>query len=220
MQKAAHGILILILCYILLPAEICAQADKQADAAILDASLEICDNEEYGDRYTVHPCDRYIDANIENHADTIKWLLQVIQDRESSSKQASDALYARDQIVQWTLVVLAFMTTIAAAITKGHPELKIYKIDFAIIPIILAASSAAVTSLSVYYQFDQYRIVNQSVAYDLEELEVDIHFAIFRHASSRDREAGKIDENAINGWLERFETIMQRYVERESGNGA
>ena len=121
--------------------------------------------------------------------------------------------------VDRTLVVLALMTTISAAITKGNPELKVYKIDFAIIPIILASSSAAVTSLNVYYQFDEYRIVNQGVAYDLEELEIDIHSAIFRHASSRDRDAGKIDQNAIEGWLERFETIMQRYVERESGNG-
>ena len=146
MQKSVNGILIIILCYILLPAGLSAQEDNQADAAILDTSLGVCVNE-YGEEDTVHPCNRYIDANIEGHADTIKWLLELIQDRESSSKKASDALYARDQIVQWTLVVLALMTTIAAAITKGNPELKVYKIDFAIIPIILASSSAAVVGL-------------------------------------------------------------------------
>jgi hypothetical protein len=122
--------------------------------------------------------------------------------------------------VQWILVTLAFMITIAASITKGYPELVIWKIDFAMIPIVLGALSAAVTSVSVYYQFDVYRKLNQTVAYDLEELERNIHFAIFRHAASRDRDTGKIDQEAINEWLERFETIMQRYLEREAGNGA
>jgi hypothetical protein len=220
MQKSVTGILIVILCYILLPVGLYAQTDEQTNAAILDTSLAICDNEANGDEGADHPCSRYIDANIENHPDTIKWLLGVIEDRGSSSTQASSTLYRRDQIVQWILVALAFMITIAASITKGYPKLMIWKVDFAIIPIILGALSAAVTSVSVYYQFDVYRKLNQTVAYDLEELELDIHFAIFRHAASRDRGTGKIDQEAINEWLERFETIMQRYLERESGNGA
>ncbi|MGH6920981.1 MAG: hypothetical protein ACREJ0_25135 [Geminicoccaceae bacterium] len=220
MQKSVNGILTVILCYILLPAGLYAQTDERTNAAILETSLAICDNEANGDEEADHPCKRYIEENIENHADTIKWLLGIIEDQESSSTQATSTLYRRDQTVQWILVSLAFMITIAASITKGYPKLMIWKIDFAMIPIVLGALSAAVTSVSVYYQFDVYRKLNQTVAYDLEELERNIHFAIFRHAASRDRDTGKIDQEAINEWLERFETIMQRYLERESGNGA
>jgi hypothetical protein len=220
MQKSVSGMLAIILFHILLPVGLHAQTDEQTNAAISDTSLAVCDNEANRDEGADHPCNRYIDANIENHADTIKWLLGTIEDREISSTQATSTLYRRDQTVQWILVALAFMITIAASITKGYPELVIWKIDFAMIPIVLGALSAAVTSVSVYYQFDVYRKLNQTVAYDLEELERNIHFAIFRHAASRGRDTGKIDQEAINEWLERFETIMQRYLERESGNGA
>jgi hypothetical protein len=72
MQKSVTGILIVILCYILLPVGLYAQTDEQTNAAILDTSLAICDNEANGDEGADHPCSRYIDANIENHADTIK----------------------------------------------------------------------------------------------------------------------------------------------------
>ena len=125
MQKSVNGMLAIILFYVLLPVELYAQTDEQTNAANLDTSLAICDNEANADEGADHPCNRYIDANIENHADTIKWLLEVIEDRESSSTQATGTIYKRDQIVQWILVSLAFMITIAASITKGYPELMI-----------------------------------------------------------------------------------------------
>jgi hypothetical protein len=97
MRKSVSGILTVLVCYILLPAALCAQTDEQTNAAILDRSLAICDAEPNGDEGPDHPCNRYIDANIENHADTVKWLLEVINDHENSSTRASSTLYKRDQ---------------------------------------------------------------------------------------------------------------------------
>jgi hypothetical protein len=113
------------------------------------------------------------------------------------------------------------MLTIATTITKAYPRLKIKQLDFAMVPVALAALSAAVTSLSVYYEFDHDRRLNQSVAYDLAELKSDIHFAIFRHAASgASDETRRIHEDAINEWHERFDTIMQRYLAREAETAA
>jgi hypothetical protein len=216
MQKSMTARLLVALLYtLLLPGGLHAQTDVPADEAALDTSVAICGKEEE----SVYPCDQYIDAHIEDNANTVKWLLEEIKDREGDSTQASTALYTRDQVVQWTLVVLAFVLTIATTITKAYPKLKIKQLDFAMIPVALAALSAAVTSLSVYYEFDQYRRLNQTVAYDLAVLKSDIHFAIFRHAASRPDETVRIDEDAINEWHERFDTIMQRYLAREAGNG-
>jgi hypothetical protein len=98
--------------------------------------------------------------------------------------------------------------------------LKIGLLEFAMIPIGLAALSAAVTSISVYYEFDDYRRLNQTVAYDLAELKSDIHFAVFRHAASRERsDTSRIDEDAINEWHERLDAILQRYLTHEAGDG-
>ena len=192
-----------------------------ADGTTLDRSLEICDKAENREEEGEYPCDEFIEANIEDHADAVRWLLDEIKNHEDDSVQSSNALYTRDQIVQWTLVALAFMLTITTTITQAYPKLKIRKIDFAMVPIALAAFSAAVTSLSVYYQFDDYRRLNQTVAYDLAELKSDIHFAVFRHAAaSRERaEAGKINQDAINEWHERLDTILQRYLAHEAGEG-
>jgi hypothetical protein len=160
-----------------------------------------------------YPCDEFIEANVEDNADTVKWLLDEIKDREEDPAQSSNALYTRDQLVQWALVVPAFLLTLATAITKAYPELRIKQIDFGMIPIALAALSAAVTSLNVYYQFDEYRRLNQMIAYDLAELKSDINFAIFRHAASRaSNDTARINEDAINEWHERFDAIMQRYL--------
>jgi cytochrome b subunit of formate dehydrogenase len=126
--------------------------------------LEICDKAENREEEGEYPCDEFIEANIEDHADAVRWLLDEIKNHEDDSVQSSNALYTRDQIVQWTLVALAFMLTITTTITQAYPKLKIRKIDLAMVPIALAAFSAAVTSLSVYYQFDDYRRLNQTVA--------------------------------------------------------
>jgi hypothetical protein len=219
MWKSMNGALTAILLHmILLPTGLHAQTDEPADEPASDASLAICDEEASGEE-GVYPCDRFLYANIEDDADTVKWLLEQIKSREDHSMQTSNTLYARDQMIQWSLVVLALILTVATAITKAYPKLKVGSIDFAMIPIALAALSAAVTSLSVYYEFDEYRRLNQAAAYDLAELKSDINFAVFRHAASQGRaETRKIDEHAINEWHERFNTIMQRYLAREGGN--
>jgi hypothetical protein len=132
-------------------------------------------------------------------------------------QQVSDDHYGRSEFVQWVVVLLSFFTTIAAAVTKLYPKLSIRGVDFAVAPIVLSAMIAAVTSINAFYQFDESRRMSQNMADDLDELETDIHFELLRRVAHRQQEP--IDDAAIIDWHERFKTIVQRYSQRETGNG-
>lgn len=76
---------------------------------------------------------------------------------------------------------------------------------------------AAVTSIAAYYQYDEYRRLSQNMADELAELEADMHFLVLRHVAGQ--QEGQVNEDTINDWHERLKTIMQRYSQRETGNG-
>ena len=201
---------------LLLPAGLSAQTEERAGDPTPRTTLTVCDGDKQrGNRFD--PCEDYIDGNIEGHADTIKWILGRIESWKSYSQYVSDSHYARSEIVQWIIVMLSFLTTIAAAITKLYPKLSIRGMDFAVAPIVLSAMIAAVTSINAFYQFDESRRLSQNLADDLEELETDIHFRVLRHVASRRQE--QVDDATVNDWHERLKSIMQRYSQRETGNG-
>ena len=216
MQKVG-GILAATLLYVLVPAELHAQTEAEAVAT----SLAICKGDETvgdnDDKGQYLPCEQYIDAHIKHNSDTVKWMLEQIDNRKSYAEQVSTDYYARDEVVQWIIVILSLLTTISAALTKLYPKLSLGRVDFAIAPIILSATIAAVTSIHAYYQFDEYRRLSQNMADDLAELQEDIHFLLLRHAASEQGE--QVNEDTINDWHERLKTIMQRYSQRETGNG-
>ena len=216
-QKAAGAMLVAVLLCTALPAGLHAQTDEQADNTS-GAPLAVCENdEEGGDDEEFEPCEEYLDANIKSDADTVKWMLEQIKDRKTYAEQVSTVYYGRDEVVQWIIVILSLLTTISAAITKLYPKLTMRGIDFAIAPIVLSAMIAAVTSINAYYQFDEYRRLSQNMAEDLTELEADIHFPVLRHVSSQGKD--QVNEDTINDWHERLRTILQRYSQRETGNG-
>ena len=55
------------------------------------------------------------------------------------------------------------------------------------------------------------------MAEDLTELEADIHFLVLRHVASQRKD--QVNEDTIAEWHERLRMIMQRYSQRETGNG-
>jgi uncharacterized membrane protein (DUF485 family) len=216
-QTAAAAMLVATLLCAALPAGLHAQTDEQPGDASW-APLAVCeDDEEEGDDEEFEPCEEYLDANIKSDADTVKWMLEQIKDRKTYAEQISTVYYGRDEIVQWIIVILSLLTTISAAITKLYPKLTMRGIDFAIAPIVLSSMIAAVTSINAYYQFDEYRRLSQNMAEDLTELEADIHFLVLRHVSSQGKD--QVNQDTINDWHERLRTILQRYSQRESGNG-
>jgi len=193
-QKAAGVMLVAALLYVVLPPGLYAQTDEQAGDAVTGAPLAVCEDDEQGDD-AFEPCEDYLDANIKSDADTVKWMLEQIKDRKG----------------------LCRLTTISAAITKLYLKLNIRNVDFAIAPIVLSAMIAAVTSINAYYQFDEYRRLSQNMVDDLTELQADIHYLVLRHVSSQQK--NQVNEDTINDWHERLKTIMQRYSQRETGNG-
>jgi hypothetical protein len=221
MQKPVSGSLAVALLCIFLSTDLNAQTDEAADVA---ATLAICKGDETvsddEDENQFQPCEQYIDANTEESADILKWMIEEIEDRKNHALQAANGFLVRDEIVQWILVILSLLTTISTAITKGYPKLNIRGLDFAIVPIILSSLIAAVTSINAYYQFDEYRRLGQNQADDLTELQTDINFGLLRHAAERQQNpSAELDEEMINEWQDRLRTIMQRYSARETGNG-
>lgn len=207
--------------FLLLPAGVCAQTDEPTGEPVSETPIAVCDDEEdaeYENRFD--PCDEYIDGNTRGNAETIKWMLEEIDDRKNYAQDVGRNYDVRDQTIQLVLIILSLLTTISAAITKVYPKLYIKRLDFAIVPIILSAMMGAVTSINAYYQFDEYRRLSQNLADDLTELETDINFGVLRHvASQRGESASRVDENTVNEWHERLITIMQRYSTRETGDG-
>jgi hypothetical protein len=215
-QKAAGVMLVAALLYAVLPSGLYAQTDERTGDPGLGVPLDVCEDDEQDDA-EFEPCGDYLDANIKSDADTVKWMLEQIKDRKDYAEQVSTIYYGRDETVQWIIVILSLLTTISAAITKLYPKLSVRGMDFAIAPIVLSSMIAAVTSIHAYYQFDEYRRLSQNMAEDLTELETDIHFLVLRHASSQQKD--QVNEDTINDWHERLKTILQRYSQRETGNG-
>jgi hypothetical protein len=220
MQKSVSACLVIALFCLFLSTAPWAQTDTQAEDVA--TSLAICKDVEAdveGDENEYRPCEQYIDANTEDSADTIKWIIEEIDERKEHAREVTSTFYVRDEIVHWILVILSLLTTISAAITKVYPKLNIKGIDFAIVPIVLSAMIAAVTSINAYYQFDEYGRLSQNLTDDLIELEADIHFGLLRHVAGRRGESAEVDEETINEWHERLKAIMERYSARETGNG-
>jgi hypothetical protein len=218
MRKSVGGSLAAMLFCLPLSTGVWAQTDKEA--AEVAASLAICKDSETEvqvKEQQYEPCEQYIDANIEGNADTIKWMLEQIESQQNYAGRVSNDYYHRDEILQMVIIILSLLTTVSAAITKLYPKFNIGGIDFALAPIVLSALIAAVTSINAYYQFDEYRRLSQNMADDLAELEIDIHFMVLRHATGEPEE--QVDQDAIDQWHERLKTILQRYSQRETGNG-
>lgn len=199
---------------LLVPAAGLAQTDPGKEGP--GAALAVCDDGSHRDN-RFDPCDAYIDANLKEQADTIKWILADITSWKTYAQQVSDNDYNRSEKVQWIVVSLSFLTTLAAAIAKVYPKLNIRGVDFAISPIILSAMIAAVTSINAFYQFDESTRMSQNMADDLDELETDIHFELLRRVAHGQEEP--LDDATIVEWHERFKDIVQRYSQRETGNG-
>jgi hypothetical protein len=220
LQKSVRGALAVALFCLLLSTELRAQTDKEAEEVA--TSLAICKDvetdveaEEEVNQY--QPCEQYIDENIKNNADTVKWMLEQIDMQKDRAADISNNYYRNDQILQMVIIFLSLLTTVSAAITKLYPKLNVKGIDFALAPIVLSALIAAVTSINAYYQFYQYSQLSHNMANDLTELEADIHFFILRHVAGGGQE--HVDGDTINEWHDRLNTIMQRYSQRETGNG-
>jgi hypothetical protein len=90
MRKAMNGTWIAVLLHLLLlPTELHAQVKDAADATPQGRSLEICNKEAVGEEEGDYPCDEFIEANIEDNADTVKWLLDEIKIAKRTLRKAA-----------------------------------------------------------------------------------------------------------------------------------
>jgi hypothetical protein len=127
MQKSVSGCLVIALFCLFLSTGPRAQTDTEAkDVA---TSLAVCKaveaDVEDGDENEYRPCEQYIDANTEDSADTIKWIIEEIDERKKHAQEVTSTFFVRDEIVHWILVILSLLTTISTVITKVYPKLNV-----------------------------------------------------------------------------------------------
>ena len=133
MRTSVGGMVAAILMCLVLPTDLDAQTDQRA--ADVATSLAICKGDETeadDEENEFQPCEQYIDANIENSGDTIKWIIEEIDNRKHHAQQVTSTYLARDEIrAAGRPVLLSLMTAISTAVAKGYPKLSIRGIYFA-----------------------------------------------------------------------------------------
>jgi len=167
-------------------------------------------------------CDEYILANFGNKADILLDLVIGVDNQKDTAKVSASSSYANAQVVQWSLVILAFLTTVVSALAKSYPNWAIPRtgIQLPIIPIVLASLVTLVTSMSSYYNFSEWQQKHLSAGQDLAELQSDINFALLDAVASGGEKGGAeiLKLERINPWRVRANTILQRYREKETGS--
>ena len=119
LQKSVRGALAVALFCLLLSTELRAQTDKEAEEVA--TSLAICkdvetdveaaeeEEEEEEEANQYQPCEQYIDENIKNNADTVKWMLEQIDMQKDRAADISNNYYRNDQILQMVIIFLSYL---------------------------------------------------------------------------------------------------------------
>ncbi len=167
-------------------------------------------------------CDEYILAHFGDKADILLDLVIGVDNQKDTAKVSASTSYANAQVTQWTLVILAFLTTVVSALAKSYPNWAIPRtgVQLPIIPIVLASLVTLVTSMGSYYNFGDWRQKHLAAGQDLAELQSDINFALLDAVARGGARGGAeiLTLENVNAWRGRANTILQRYREKETGS--
>ena len=178
------------------------------DAAKVIRYREICRQEDY-------ICDDFIFEVQPEFANAIIYILDGINSQKKYAKNLSKKHRSLDEIVHWILIALGVLLTVVTTFSSKYPKYNFgvgkYRIPLPILPIFLSAIVSAVTSVSAYYKFDEYRKLNYGIAVAISELQSEIHFRLLMV----DKDPQKITEKTIFEWRDRMDAIFNRYAEME-----
>ena len=174
----------------------------------------------------------YLDCHFPAVSDLIYEIAEGADAQKDDARDLANANYTWDQFVQWTVVILAFLTTVFTALAKSYPTMKFtrYEIELTFLPIIFAALVTLATSIAAYYSFKEKIERDRSVQMDIAVLMTDMvitlrsDVAIGKHLDMpKENNERSSDQQTLrrkttsewlslaDEWMSRLEAILGRY---------
>ena len=121
-----------------------------------------------------------------------------------------------DRVIQGSLITLAFLTTVLAAIARTYRD-KVHKHRnvVGLLPVITAALVTLVSSFQGHYTFGDLRDRNTIVADELAFLQSEINYQLMRRAAVAESEKKEFTVNNVDDWYERLSEVLNRAPDSE-----
>ncbi len=164
---------------------------------------------------TWSPCADYIRAYYGSKSDLIIGTLDAIDSQKDRARD--EATYHRywDRVLSGTLIMLAFLTTLSAAVSRTYRDETKYPLELrnflGLMPIVMSALVTLGATFNAYYKFDQARSQNTLVAEELARLQTTIGFELMQQVSLTDKDAVEIEPKLIGDWRGQLDAIMATY---------
>lgn len=190
--------------------------------------VDVCGKDEGGNRGAKlkkisAPCNEYIEANFGPYSDLIISTVNAIDRQKDRARVEAAHNKHYDRWLSGALIVLAFLTTATAAISRTYRDEK-YSVELrnflGLVPIIVSALVTLGATFNAYYKFDESRSKNAFVADELAKLQTEIGFDLITLVSkplASGAEYTDIKDERIIDWQTRLETIMSNYRPAKKG---
>lgn len=167
---------------------------------------------------TSAPCDAYIKEYYGPKSDLIMSIVNAIDRQKDRARDEAAFSKHSDRWLTGTLIVLAFLTTLFAAVARTYKNDEYPRLQrtLGLIPIALSAFVTMFATFNAYYKFDESRARNTFVAEGLAKLQSQINFDLIEYVV--DARESNLDLKDIRLWRDEFETIMSKYSPAKPGN--
>jgi hypothetical protein len=164
---------------------------------------------------TSAPCEEYIRKYYGPKSDLIVGTLNAIDHQKDRARDEATYYKHWDRVLSGSLIVLAFLTTLSAALSRTYRDEQKYPLELrnflGLLPIVMSALVTLGATFNSYYKFDQSRSQNTVVADELAKLQTTINFELIKQVSATDKPTVDIGLEAIGGWRDRLDAIMANY---------
>lgn len=163
------------------------------------------------------PCDAYITANFGPMSDLIISTVNAIDRQKDRARAEAAHSQHWDRWLSGTLIILAFLTTVSAAVARTYRSehySRELRNTLGLIPIVVSALVTLGTAFNAYYKFDDARAQNALVADELAKLQTDVGFHLIKLVSEPLEPAAQytaIGPGAIEDWQQKLDRIMSNY---------
>ena len=158
------------------------------------------------------PCDEFIAEHYDKKSDLIIYTLSAIDSQKDRARIQAKANKNWDRQMSGTLIILAFLTTVTAAVARTYrDDKKIPQLRniLGLLPIVMAASVTLMAGFSTYYNFGDLRLQHARIANDLAALQSEIHFELIRRVSETNEDG--LANKDVQDWQIRLDGIMALY---------
>ena len=164
---------------------------------------------------TAAPCEKFIQKYYGPKSDLIVGTLNAIDYQKDRARKEATYYKHWDRVLSGSLIVLAFLTTLSAALSRTYRDESKYPLELrnflGLLPIVMSALVTLGATFNSYYKFNQAHSQNTVVADELAKLQTAINFELIEQVSATDKPIVEINLEAIDGWRDRLDAIMANY---------